>query len=129
MTVDYDAIQLGLVLGKNVQTVNDLNQNSFESEGLTNINVIGMMNVSIPSAIRARKRVYDVNAFIVDSSTNCILDSSTLLLDGGYTSDYDNQYLFIGWSNDTYIDSFHSLDWVDDGSTANVDLVNGRIIF
>jgi hypothetical protein len=84
MAVDYDAIQLGLVLGKNVQTVNDLNQTVFESENVSDLNIVGLNSVELSTSIICTKSTYPSDSFILDHPVYGILDSAVLKLDGGY---------------------------------------------
>ena len=86
MAVDYDAIQLGLVLGKNVQTVNDLNQTVFDSEGLSDLNIVGINSIQLSTSIICTKNIYPSDSFILDHPVYGSLNSAVYKLDGGYLS-------------------------------------------
>lgn len=58
MTVDYDGIALGTVIGTNIQNANKQNQQVFESENLTSFNIVKMDSIRLTSTTIISSRVY-----------------------------------------------------------------------
>lgn len=75
MAVNYDAIELGKTLGKNIQTVDVQNQNAFDSESVTALNIVGINSISLSTSVFVYKQVLG-GTFIIGHSTYGILGAS-----------------------------------------------------
>lgn len=127
MAVNYDAIELGKTLGQNIQTVNNMNEQVFETENITTLNIKGINTVQLKSYLKVATTSYAADSFIIDSDTQGIIDSAVFKIDGGYSSGFSTIVFYPeGMVHNEY---FLSSAFVDPASTATVDYTNGRVTF
>ena len=79
---------LGRKVGKKIsQSINegqDLSGNISPDEANATLLIVRNETIELTGEVTITKKVYDTNAFVLDHTVRCDLDSSTLELDTGY---------------------------------------------
>lgn len=128
MAYDFVSKELGSVIGSSLKQASDYKESFVEIGQLDGVNLVNIQEVPVRHRMRIRKKLLATDSFVPDHPVYGYLDSPTLILDGGYTTDYLTTF-FVFNVNDVFYDDFYDNSFVDDATTATVDYVNHQVVF
>lgn len=89
-----ESVELGKTLGKLSQEQSSIKSNLSSNEQDANLVNFNQEFIRLSGEITATKKTYDTTSFILDHPTQGELDSSTLVIDGGYLDPSTDVILF-----------------------------------
>ncbi len=81
---NLDSIELGRIIGTGLQNANQYKDDFVESEEVTDINLTTLESINLSGSYFVYKNPMSTTSFVLDHPVYGELDSSTLLIDGGY---------------------------------------------